>query len=105
MDGAMALRLSKPFQAGAATRMAILVQGKHGARCMSTGRVHIAVVAGSFRSPSSSNAFTEELVATANYISQRGKGILASDESNATTGKRLASVGTSPLVWPYNTCT
>ena len=46
----------------------------------------------------SSNAFTEELVGTANYISQRGKGILASDESNATTGKRLATVGETRLV-------
>eukprot|EP00967_Tisochrysis_lutea_P087946 scaffold124541_cov23-Tisochrysis_lutea.AAC.2 len=27
------------------------------------------------------------------FASQRGKGILASDESNATTGKRLDSVG------------
>jgi len=33
----------------------------------------------------------EELRATAKYIAQRGKGILASDESNATTGKRLAA--------------
>jgi hypothetical protein len=27
------------------------------------------------------------------FLAQRGKGILASDESNATTGKRLDSVG------------
>jgi fructose-bisphosphate aldolase class 1 len=33
------------------------------------------------------------LRSTAKYISTRGKGILASDESNATTGKRLESVG------------
>jgi len=39
------------------------------------------------------NPFLEELRATAKYISGRGKGILASDESNATTGKRLESVG------------
>ncbi|EIE21317.1 fructose-1,6-bisphosphate aldolase [Coccomyxa subellipsoidea C-169] len=39
------------------------------------------------------NPFRDELIATAKYISQRGKGILASDESNATTGKRLATVG------------
>jgi fructose-bisphosphate aldolase class I len=38
------------------------------------------------------NPYTEELKATAKYISQRGRGILASDESNATTGKRLDSV-------------
>ena len=39
------------------------------------------------------NSFADELRETAKYISSRGKGILASDESNATTGKRLASVG------------
>jgi len=39
------------------------------------------------------NKFEDELRATAKYIATRGKGILASDESNATTGKRLASVG------------
>lgn len=41
----------------------------------------------------SSNPFAEELIATAQYISKKGRGILASDESNATTGKRLAAVG------------
>ena len=40
-----------------------------------------------------SNPFEEELKANAAYIATRGKGILASDESNVTTGKRLASVG------------
>ena len=35
-----------------------------------------------------SNPFADELKATAKYIATRGKGILASDESNATTGKR-----------------
>jgi hypothetical protein len=40
----------------------------------------------------SGNPYAEELVATAKYISRRGHGILASDESNATTGKRLATV-------------
>lgn len=39
------------------------------------------------------NPFAEELRANAKYISKRGRGILASDESNATTGKRLDSVG------------
>lgn len=38
------------------------------------------------------NPYTEELKATAKYIARRGRGILASDESNATTGKRLATV-------------
>lgn len=37
--------------------------------------------------------YEDELKATAKYIATRGKGILASDESNATTGKRLESVG------------
>lgn len=38
------------------------------------------------------NPYANELRETAAYISTRGKGILASDESNATTGKRLATV-------------
>jgi fructose-bisphosphate aldolase, class I len=40
-----------------------------------------------------SNPFAAELKETAKYIAARGKGILASDESNSTTGKRLATVG------------
>lgn len=39
------------------------------------------------------NPFMEELKANAAKIGGRGRGILASDESNATTGKRLDSVG------------
>lgn len=35
------------------------------------------------------NPYADELKRTAAFISQPGKGILASDESNATTGKRL----------------
>ncbi len=46
------------------------------------------------------NSFTEELRATAKYISRRGFGILASNESNATTGKRLATVGAAHPVLP-----
>jgi len=46
------------------------------------------------------NSFTEELRATAKYISRRGFGILASDESNATTGKRLATVGAALTFLP-----
>jgi fructose-bisphosphate aldolase, class I len=38
------------------------------------------------------NPYAAELKATAAYISTRGKGILASDESNSTTGKRLATI-------------
>ena len=34
------------------------------------------------------NPYVEELKRTAARIAQPGKGILASDESNATTGKR-----------------
>jgi len=37
--------------------------------------------------------YAQELIATANYITQDGKGILASDESTGTAGKRLASIG------------
>lgn len=46
-------------------------------------------------SPYVSNPYAEELKETAKSISNRGRGILASDESNVTTGKRLASVGES----------
>merc|ERR1719181_1242712 len=38
-------------------------------------------------------AFDEELVATANTIASKGRGILAMDESNGTCGKRLDSIG------------
>jgi fructose-bisphosphate aldolase class I len=38
-------------------------------------------------------AYDEELVQTANKIASAGKGILAMDESNATCGKRLESIG------------
>ncbi|KAL4434288.1 hypothetical protein ABPG75_000729 [Micractinium tetrahymenae] len=55
------------------------------------GRRSVAVSAG--LSTQKDNPFAEELKATAKYIAQRGRGILASDESNATTGKRLESVG------------
>ncbi|CAM9350243.1 unnamed protein product [Choristocarpus tenellus] len=41
------------------------------------------------------NAFMEEMKATAKAIASPGRGILASDESNATTGKRLATIGLS----------
>jgi len=44
-------------------------------------------------SPYVSNPYADELRETAKSISNRGRGILASDESNVTTGKRLASVG------------
>ena len=39
------------------------------------------------------NPYADELRETAKAISNRGRGILASDESNVTTGKRLDSVG------------
>lgn len=51
------------------------------------------VQARGFTTVEKQNPYAEELKANAKYIAQRGKGILASDESNATTGKRLASVG------------
>lgn len=74
---------------------------------------------GSSPSPYVSNPYADELRETANSISSRGRGILASDESNITTGKRLASVGTShgnalvdshvnsehhPLCWETQLC-
>lgn len=57
----------------------------------SRSRVQTKVVCRAFNSMESPLA--EELKKTAAYIAQKGKGILASDESNATTGKRLESVG------------
>ena len=36
---------------------------------------------------------TEELCATAAYLTGPGKGLLASDESTGTLGKRLAKAG------------
>lgn len=50
----------------------------------------MTIEAGQFES---TNPYAAELKATAKYISTRGKGILASDESNSTTGKRLATIG------------
>ncbi|MCO5574252.1 hypothetical protein L7F22_028034 [Adiantum nelumboides] len=38
-------------------------------------------------------AYTDELIKTAKSIASPGRGILAMDESNATCGKRLASIG------------
>jgi fructose-bisphosphate aldolase class I len=40
-----------------------------------------------------SGAYDEELIQTANKIATKGRGILAMDESNATCGKRLDSIG------------
>lgn len=45
------------------------------------------------RSGSGSGSYTDELVQTAKSIASPGRGILAIDESNATCGKRLASIG------------
>uniref|UniRef100_A0A6M2EIR7 Fructose-bisphosphate aldolase n=1 Tax=Populus davidiana TaxID=266767 RepID=A0A6M2EIR7_9ROSI len=39
------------------------------------------------------SSYTDELVQTAKLIASPGRGILAIDESNATCGKRLASIG------------
>lgn len=38
-------------------------------------------------------AYSEELIKTAKRVASPGRGILAMDESNATCGKRLASIG------------
>ncbi|KAF5765137.1 putative fructose-bisphosphate aldolase [Helianthus annuus] len=40
-----------------------------------------------------SASYADELVKTAKTIASPGRGILAMDESNATCGKRLASIG------------
>lgn len=39
------------------------------------------------------SAYSDELVKTAKAVASTGRGILAMDESNATCGKRLASIG------------
>jgi len=39
------------------------------------------------------NAFKMELIENAKLLASKGKGILASDESNATCGKRFKSIG------------
>ncbi|KAJ7543465.1 hypothetical protein O6H91_09G039300 [Diphasiastrum complanatum] len=39
------------------------------------------------------SGYEEELVKTAKTVASKGRGILAMDESNATCGKRLASIG------------
>ncbi|CAL9132263.1 unnamed protein product [Musa textilis] len=43
--------------------------------------------------PIRAGSYTDELVQTAKVIASPGRGILAIDESNATCGKRLASIG------------
>ncbi|KAJ6927307.1 fructose-bisphosphate aldolase 1 [Populus alba x Populus x berolinensis] len=53
-------------------------------RCRSAAPSALTVRAGSY---------AEELVKTAKTIASPGRGILAMDESNATCGKRLASIG------------
>jgi len=45
------------------------------------------------RFPDPAKPFEEELIATAKAIAAPGKGILASDESNPTAGKRFADIG------------
>ena len=59
------------------------VGGRRSAAGRAAGRRSVAVQA------AAANPFAEELKATAKYIATRGKGILASDESNATTGALL----------------
>lgn len=44
-------------------------------------------------SPAYATSYAKELIQTANKIASPGRGILAMDESNATCGKRLDSIG------------
>nr|BAO19310.1 fructose-bisphosphate aldolase, class I [Chlamydomonas sp. W80] len=61
------------------------VSAKSGVRAApSSRRSAVAVRAGKY---------DEELIKTANTIASKGRGILAMDESNATCGKRLDSIG------------
>lgn len=53
--------------------------------------------------------YDEELIATAGQLARPGRGLLAIDESNATAGKRLDSIGgaNSPLMFElvqFNCC-
>lgn len=42
--------------------------------------------------------YDEELIATAKTLASPGRGLLAIDESNATAGKRLDSIGGANLL-------
>lgn len=57
-----------------------------------TGAGAVSMSSSSYRAEFE-NPYMDELKATAKKIAGRGRGILASDESNATTGKRLDTVG------------
>ena len=59
-------------------------------QCVSRSRTVLVVRATS--KFEAGNPYAQELRDTAKYIARRGRGILASDESNMTTGKRLATV-------------
>eukprot|EP00878_Enallax_costatus_P000798 GHUV01000922.1.p1 GENE.GHUV01000922.1~~GHUV01000922.1.p1 ORF type:complete len:403 (+),score=124.33 GHUV01000922.1:45-1253(+) len=82
---ATALSSSRGIAAQAAPRTAI----RQAARVNRRGALQV-VATSKFEAE---NPYVDELKATAKYIAQRGRGILASDESNVTTGKRLESVG------------
>ncbi|KAK1571529.1 hypothetical protein Q3G72_018634 [Acer saccharum] len=53
-------------------------------RCLPNGPSSLTIRAGSY---------ADELIKTAKTVASPGRGILAMDESNATCGKRLASIG------------
>lgn len=80
----MTTKISKPFLGSLTTSKGRVAQTQRGDR-----RCHVCKA--TFGS-NPCGQFEEELKATAKYIAQRGRGILASDESNATTNKRLDSV-------------
>uniref|UniRef100_A0A7N0T8H3 Fructose-bisphosphate aldolase n=1 Tax=Kalanchoe fedtschenkoi TaxID=63787 RepID=A0A7N0T8H3_KALFE len=58
-----------------------------------TSSVRCAPAASSSTLSIRAGAYSDELVKTAKTIASPGRGILAMDESNATCGKRLASIG------------
>ncbi len=101
MEGPNALlRCPKPFLSGTSLRLA-----RHSRPAATQCRLsasRLSVVTRASFSTATTNPFHDELIATAKYISQRGRGILASDESNVTTGKRLATVGKEEVVaWQH----
>ncbi|GFR45510.1 hypothetical protein Agub_g6901 [Astrephomene gubernaculifera] len=66
--------------------MALMMKQSAGLKAVSASRSRRSVVV-------RAGKYDEELIKTANTVASKGRGILAMDESNATCGKRLDSIG------------
>ncbi|CAL8466203.1 g5739 [Coccomyxa elongata] len=86
-------RSPKPFLSGSSICLRLSRHSRPAPTQCRLSASRLSVVTRASFSTATTNPFHDELIATAKYISQRGRGILASDESNVTTGKRLATVG------------